>query len=211
MAKSPKYYVVWKGRQKGVYDSWDACQEQIQNFPGALYKSFESRTVAEKALGEKPHLHLQGGSQSAPGKQGKLAVIGPPIRDSIAVDAAWNTASGDMEYQGVHATTKQLLFHQGPFPDGTNNIGEFLAIVHALAWLKQRNSNLPIYSDSRTAISWVQKKRANTKLEETPRNQVLFDLIDRAETWLNTNTYSTKILKWETEHWGENPADFGRK
>ncbi|WP_234734673.1 ribonuclease H1 domain-containing protein [Tellurirhabdus bombi] len=211
MAKSPKYYVVWKGRQKGVYDNWDDCQAQIQNFPGALYKSFESRTVAEKALGEKPHVHFQGGAKSTVGKQSKLAVIGQPIRDSIAVDAAWNTASGAMEYQGVHATSKQLLFHQGPYADGTNNIGEFLAIVHALAWLKQRGSSLPIYSDSRTAISWVLKKRANTKLEETPNNAVLFELLDRAETWLQDNTYPNKILKWETEHWGENPADFGRK
>ncbi|MGV3558817.1 ribonuclease H1 domain-containing protein [Larkinella arboricola] len=210
MAKSPKYYVVWKGRQKGVYDSWEACQEQIQNFPGALYKSFESRAVAEKALGEKPHIHLQGKAAGSTGKEKKL-FTGQPIRDSISVDAAWNTATGDMEYQGVHTSTKQLLFHQGPLADGTNNIGEFLAIVHALAWLKQRNSDLPIYSDSRTAISWVLKKKANTKLEETPRNATLFEMLDRAETWLQTNTYFNKILKWETEYWGENPADFGRK
>ncbi len=210
MAKPPKYYVVWKGRQKGVYDTWEACQEQIQNFPGALYKSFESRTVADKALGEKPHVHLQGKGPGTDGKSQKL-FVGKPIADSIAVDAAWNTATGDMEYQGVHATTKQLLFHQGPHHDGTNNIGEFLAIVHALAWLKQRDSNLPIYSDSRTAISWVLKKKANTKLEETPRNAHLFELIDRAENWLKTNNFLNKILKWETEYWGENPADFGRK
>lgn len=210
MAKAPKYYVVWKGRQKGVYDTWEACQEQIQNFPGALYKSFESRTVAEKALGEKPHIHLQGKGPGAAGPEKKL-FTGQPIRDSIAVDAAWNTATGDMEYQGVHTTTKQLLFCQGPFADGTNNIGEFLAIVHALAWLAQRNSDLPVYSDSRTAISWVQKKKANTKLAETPRNAKLFEMLDRAETWLQTNTYFNKILKWETEYWGENPADFGRK
>ncbi|WP_266367357.1 ribonuclease H family protein [Tellurirhabdus rosea] len=209
MAKSPKYYTVWKGHQPGVYDSWAECQQQIQGYAGALYKSFDSKAAAVKAFREKPHLHI--GATQKPAPQGKLGFVGKPDTDSVSVDAAWNTASGDMEYQGVYTGNKQLLFHQGPFPDGTNNIGEFLAIVHALAWLKQRGSTMPIYSDSRTAIGWVQKKKANTKLEETPRNAELFKLLERAETWLQSNTYPNRILKWETEHWGENPADFGRK
>lgn len=209
MAKSPKFYVVWKGAEPGVYDSWADCQQQIQNVKGALYKSFDTKAAALKAFKDKPHLHI--GADPKPAKQAKLGFVGKPIADSVSVDAAWNTATGDMEYQGVHTTTKQLLFRLGPYPDGTNNIGEFLAIVHALAWLKQRGSTLPIYSDSRTAIGWVQKKKANTKLAETDRNGILFELLDRAENWLNSNSYPNRVLKWETEHWGENPADFGRK
>jgi ribonuclease HI len=127
------------------------------------------------------------------------------------VDAAWNTRSGDMEYQGFDYSNGNLLFKKGPFKDGTNNIGEFLAIVHALALLKKQNFTLPIYSDSKTAISWVTKKKANTKLEPTGRNDELFELLKRAEKWLQENSYPNKILKWETEQWGENPADFGRK
>ena len=118
------------------------------------------------------------------------------------VDAAWNTATGDVEYQGIFLATKQRLFLKGPYADGTNNIGEFLAIVHALAFLHQQGSNIPVYSDSRTAIGWV---------KETSRNAELFDLLDRAETWLQTHKYANPILKWETTVWGENPADFGRK
>ncbi|GAA4417316.1 ribonuclease H family protein [Nibrella viscosa] len=210
MAKSPKYYVVWKGKQPGVYDSWADCQAQIEGFNGALYKSFESRSLAEKALSEKPHLHI--GAPQKAGTQGKLpGIVGKPIPDSVVVDAAWNTATGDMEYQGIYLPTKQTIFRMGPYADGTNNIGEFLAIVHALALLDQKHSNIPIYSDSRTAIGWVQKKKANTKLDPTPRNQELFDLLARAEKWLQTHRFANPILKWETTHWGENPADFGRK
>ena len=116
-----------------------------------------------------------------------------------------------MEYQGVDTKTKKKLFKQGPFPQGTNNIGEFLAIVHGLAFLKQNKSDRIIYTDSRTAMSWVRKKTCNTKLVETPQNQSLFDLIRRAVDWLNMNTYNTPIVKWETKAWGEIPADFGRK
>ena len=98
-----------------------------------------------------------------------------------------------------------------PFPEGTVNIGEFLAIVHALAYLKQRNSDWPVYSDSRTAIAWLRKKAIKTNLERTAKNEQLFSLVDRALTWLKNNKYSNRVIKWETEYWGEIPADFGRK
>ena len=104
-----------------------------------------------------------------------------------------------------------MWFHKGPYPNATVNIGEFLALVHGLALLKQQNSDIPIYSDSRTAMSWVRRKKANTKLARTAKNKDVFDLIERAEYWLRNNTWKNPILKWETKAWGEIPADFGRK
>lgn len=209
--KKPKYYVVWQGRKPGVYDSWEDAKAQTDGFAKPLFKSFDSKPAALKAFKEKPHLHM-GQSPKNVAKQGKLnELVGEPVLDSLVVDAAWNTATGDMEYQGIYLATRQRLFLKGPYLDGTNNIGEFLAIVHALALLHQKGSNIPVYSDSRTAIGWVKKKKANTKLEETARNAELFDLLDRAETWLQTHRYANPVLKWETTVWGENPADFGRK
>ncbi len=210
-AKKPKFYVVWKGRKPGVYDNWDKAKAQTDGFDGPLFKSFDSKAAALSAYKDKPHQHIGQGPKPA-GKQGKLpGLVGDPNEDSLVVDAAWNTATGDMEYQGIYLATRQRLFLMGPYRDGTNNIGEFLAIVHALAFIHQKNSNIPVYSDSRTAIGWVQKKKANTKLEETGRNAELFELIDRAETWLKTHRFANPVLKWETTVWGENPADFGRK
>ena len=210
-SKKPKFYVVWQGRKPGVYDNWDDAKAQTDGFAKPLFKSFDSKPAALKAFKDKPHVHI-GQALKPVAKQGKLdGLVGLPIQDSLVVDAAWNTATGDMEYQGIYLATKQKLFLKGPYFDGTNNIGEFLAIVHALALLHQKNSNIPVYSDSRTAISWVKKKKANTKLEETSRNAELFELLDRAETWLQTHRFVNPILKWETTVWGENPADFGRK
>jgi ribonuclease HI len=140
-----------------------------------------------------------------------LARTGPPNYNSIAVDAASSGNPGGMEYQGVDTRSAKKLFAQGPFPEGTNNIGEFLAIVHGLAYLKKRNSNRIIYSDSRIAIGWVKKKKCNTRLKESEKNRALFELIRRAENWLRNNRYSTAVVKWETRAWGEIPADFGRK
>ena len=209
--KKPKFYVVWQGRKPGLYDSWDEAKAQTDGFAKPLFKAFDTKAAALKAFGDKPYVHI-GQTPKTVAKQGKLdGLVGLPNPDSLVVDAAWNTATGDVEYQGIYLATQQKLFLKGPYADGTNNIGEFLAIVHALALLHQKGSNIPIYSDSRTAIGWVKKQHANTKLVETPRNADLFDLLDRAETWLRTHTFANPILKWETTVWGENPADFGRK
>ena len=136
---------------------------------------------------------------------------GSPILESISVDAACSGNPGKMEYRGVLTTIKQQIFIKGPYQKGTNNIGEFLALVHGLAFKKQKEWRLPIYSDSKIAMSWVQKKQCRTNLVFDASNKDLLDLIKRAEKWLKENTYKNPILKWETKAWGEIPADFGRK
>lgn len=206
MSKKKKFYVVWKGAKPGIYESWDDCARQVNAFPGALYKSFETIDAAKTAYAATPKFATK---PSTP-KQARIAT-GAFIKQSIAVDAAWNTATLVMEYRGVEVWSGNEIFNQGPYAHGTNNVGEFLAIVHALALLTKQKSDLSIYSDSKTAISWVKKKKANTKLEINVHNKVLFDAVQRAETWLNQHQWTNKILKWETEAWGENPADFGRK
>lgn len=210
-----KFYVVWKGLNPGIYDNWAACKLQVEGQENAKYKSFESREAAAEAF-EKGHgYYLKTAAPSAKPfagvATGPSGPIGNPISNSIAVDAACSGNPGDMEYRGVYVATGQELFRIGPLKHGTNNVGEFLALVHGLALLKQKKCDLPLYSDSRNAIGWVKKKKCKTLLERLPINEPIFDLIERAEKWLNANTYETVILKWETAVWGEIPADFGRK
>lgn len=209
MAKKQKYYVVWQGKQTGIFTNWNDCEAQVKGIEGAKYKSFDSLAEAEKAHQSNYWDIVK--SNAKPQLKTAPKDVGQPIKNSIAVDAAWNTATGVVEYQGVYVQTGEKIFIKGPFQEGTNNIGEFLAIVHALAYLQKHNSDLPIYTDSKTALSWLKRKHANTKLEVTPKNKEIFELLQRAEYWLANNTYKNKVLKWETEYWGENPADFGRK
>ena len=209
--KKEKYYTVWQGRKTGVFDSWEECEKQIKGFQDAQYKSFPSKEMAKQAFlgsyedykGKDPRVLAYSGVEKE--------LYGMPIEDSVAVDAAYSSATGKMEYQGVYTKTKERLFYNGPFEDATINAGEFLAIVHALAMLQKKNSNIPVYSDSTIAISWVKNKKAKTKLKRTEKNAYLFELIGRAEKWLHENAYSNPLLKWETRFWGEIPADFGRK
>lgn len=208
--KKQKYYVVWFGNPTGIFDSWEACKKAVQGVTGAQYKSFETYEEAEEAYNKEYSDYKGKHTVKKPSKE-ELAKIGEPDLYSIAVDAASSGNPGIMEYRGVDTQTKKELFRQGPFHQGTNNVGEFLAIVHGLAYLKQRGSDRIIYSDSRIAMGWVFRKKCNTKLKKTNKNKYLFELIARAENWLKSNTYTTKILKWETKAWGEIPADFGRK
>lgn len=210
--KKKKFYTVWKGHHTGVFESWEDCKAQIKDYQGAQYKSFATFDAAKKALKENYKDYI-GKSKKFASELSKeqLKKIGLPNYNSISVDAASSGNPGKMEYRGVDTKTKKQLFIQGPFEQGTNNIGEFLALVHGLAYLKQRNSNRIIYTDSRTALSWVKKKACNTKLKRNKKNKALFELVDRAVNWLNEHTYTTAIAKWETKAWGEIPADFGRK
>ena len=205
MAKQ-KIYVVWQGRKPGIYTSWGECEAQVKGYPGAKYKSFGSRAAAEVAFrGEYADYEGKPGTN-----QQWLFAMTKPILPSICVDAACSGPPGPLEYRGVLTETGEQIFRAGPYADGTNNVGEFLAIVLAMDWLITKKLDWPIYSDSANAIAWVKVKKCNTKLEHLPSNKILFDFISNAEEALKRYP-PFKVLKWDTRAWGEIPADFGRK
>jgi ribonuclease HI len=357
MSNSPKkFYVVWEGRQPGIYNDWQTCSQQIREFPSAKYKSFPNQETAETAFSQGyEKYYCQGGKQAIletlsvekdsvcvdvcliskeimqckaietfsqkevfvsqplqflekyhqfyinnlgkflatvealaifverqenttiytdnpvivswvknrkvntklPGTEENLPIlekIGEAIdwlkshayqnrvkfwdptvwgsfpkvcqfsltstqshqqdqinSNSLCVDAACDGSPGAMEYRGVETVSNNVIFHK-KFPIGTNNIGEFLAIVHALALLQQKGQqDIAIYSDSTVAMGWVKNKKAKTKLVRNVETEPIYQLIERAEIWLRSHTYSNPLLKWHTEIWGEIPADFGRK
>lgn len=208
-----KFYVVWEGRSPGIYDSWEECKDQIDGFPGARYKAFPSQDAATEAFRGDSSEHI--GVLKAIASYNPIAVnysaFPEIILDSIAVDAACSKNPGPVEYRGVDTKSGITLFKVGPLADGTNNIGEFLAIVHALAMTAQQGVATPIYSDSRTALAWVRDRKCKTTLKSTPNNAKILELVKRAESWLQTHSYTNRLIKWKTEEWGEIPADFGRK
>lgn len=209
-----KYYVVWNGRHTGVFDSWDDAREQVEGYPEASYKSFPTQQAAVEAYRGNPADHIDV-IKAIAGHRPEVVNYAafPEIRlDAIAVDAACSRNPGPVEYQGVAVGTGERIFHVGPLEAGTNNLGEFLALVHALAMLNRDGQPLrPVYSDSRTALAWVRNRHARTTVTPTPANARILDMVRRAEAWLNTHTYRNPVLKWDTDTWGEIPADFGRK
>lgn len=219
MAKQ-KYYVVWSGKVPGIYTNWDECRKQVEGQEGAKFKSFKTMEEAQDAFEVGYDVYRL--EHPVKPKAQQTSTDGRPdynpddkpaaaINESIAVDAACSGNPGMMEYRGVYLKTGKELFHVGPM-FGTNNIGEFLALVHGLAFLKQKGlGTMPIYSDSHNAQLWVRSRKCKTKLERNEKSEPLYQLIERAEKWLISNTYANPIIKWPTEEWGEIPADFGRK
>lgn len=218
MAKG-KYYVVWVGKKTGVFTSWPECQAQVSGVQDAKFKSFETKSLADAAFKEGWRNHWGKGKETASAKIGTS--LKQPVLlqaeassidyDSISVDVGTRGNPGPVEFKGVDTQTGEILFYVGPVPNGTNNLGEFIAIVHALSYLKEKGSNKTIYSDSRTALSWLRNKKVASTLKRDASTAKIWELTDEAVKWLQTNTYSNKVLKWNTEVWGEIKADFGRK
>ena len=187
------YYVVWEGVTPGIYSTWTDCQLKTKGYEGAKYNSFTTRQEAERAFASSTYAYI--GKNAPKAKVPNNGVLPPQvIENSLAVDAACSGNPGAMEYRGVYVGNGQQMFHFGPTL-GTNNIGEFLALVHGLAYLKQQGYDMPIYSDSKIAMKWVKDKQCKTKLERTAKTEELFSVIARAEKWLRENRYSTTILK----------------
>lgn len=212
--KKAAYYVVWRGAAPGIYNTWEECEAQVKGHAGAVYKGFATREEAETAFAGAPEQYIiRKPKAPVTSRQSQTAdnQYGVPVLPALSVDAACSGNPGVMEFRGVIADTGEEVFHRGPFPGGTNNIGEFLAIVLGLAYLKQKNLPWALYSDSRTALAWLKKKHADTKIEWNAENQELFFMIRKAEQWLHDNDWTTPVYKWDTKHWGEIPADFGRK
>lgn len=216
MPSKNKFYAVMRGRQTGLFTRWDDCKKQVEGFQGAIYKSFPSKAEAEAAIAAYQNagtLPFDRTAKSAqPKRPGAIALFSEKIiQDSLCVDAACSGNPGAMEYRGVWTATGEEAFHKGPFAQGTNNLGEFLAIVHGLALLQTLEKDIPIYTDSRTAIAWVRNRAVKTTLKQTARNAPIFEMVEQALAWLQVHRYPNRILKWDTENWGEIPADFGRK
>ena len=214
-----KYYVIFKGHNPGVYDDWEEVKLQTDGFPGAVFKSYpDSESAAEafrnfSGIDDRRELfRLISSGRDKKDETPSVSKDNPEVDwNAWAVDASCLGNPGKMEYRGVDLQTGKVIFQVGPFEDATNNVGEYLALVHAMALMAKKGEYHNIYSDSLTAQSWWRNRKIKTKLKETPRNKKVFELLARASVWVNTHRFPGKVMKWQTERWGEIPADFGRK
>lgn len=196
------YYIVWVGRVPGVYNSWNDCLAQVDKFPGARYRKVKAKNQEEATLifkSENPNV---------------VVVSSEEIKqDFLSVDGASNGV--DCEYRAVWVGSKEVAFASPKYSGGTNNIAEFLGLVHACEFLKEKNLPIKIYTDSVTALSWFKNKEINTSADKTGKLTLeLENLLLKAQLFLYKNDAiisSAEILKWNTKEWGEIPADYGRK
>lgn len=185
-----KFYAVKRGRSPGIYLTWAECELQVKGFQNAKFKSFNSLLEAETYINDVEEL------------QHELPIHG------LAVDASLLKGSKG-EFQIVDLSTGKLIYSSPVYVDTTVNVMEFLAIIKAIEISRTQIefTKCDIYSDSATAITWVKNKHINSKLELTEELKLL---VDNALIVLNQNC-ENKIIKWDTNSFGEIPADFSRK
>jgi ribonuclease HI len=195
----PKFYVVWNGREKGIFDSWETCRLSVVGFTGAKFKSFNSRIRAESEYG---------GNVPLPPE------VSSGIGMALTVDGACDGTLG--EFRGVLIPSCVETFRSVPFKHATNNVMEYLAIIRGLMWMDGRGLRIPLYSDSKIAIAWVSGAdnlchtcKSFAEGSETAREIIKYG------GWLRSRTHKVGLLaclrKWDTITFGEIPADFGRK
>ncbi len=211
MAKKKKYYAVWKGHKPGVYFSWEKCQEQIKDYEDPIYMSFDSKRGAVDAYWSTPERsgYERGVALNKIKEKTKILPEGV-IGDSICVAAIHSDNATHIEYKGIYTATGEVLFKFGPIW-GTSQIGEFLALVHAVAYIKQSGWHIPLYSSSAEAMKWLEDEKCETRFKVNSKSLDIHEHIIRAEYWLNNNDYEVKLLKWDTDKWGEIPVSFSKE
>lgn len=197
MAKNKnKYYVVWRGRETGIFDSWEACRASIDGFQGAQYKGYPTWEEAHEG-------HINGYWNETIIRKIDAADT-EVIKRSFITDVQCD-AEGTMTYSILDNETLTYIYQSPKYLDANNNVGQFIAIVHALAHLARTSDTRPIYTTSDTAIAWTKKRECNTRLCRTLNNTNLFDLLIRANSWIANNSFANQILKWNTASWGNPP------
>lgn len=158
-------------------------------------------------------------------KKSKSARFDPFERPTtgISVDASVTGGNpGWGEYRGTDLSTGEVLFHH-VVGMCTNNVCEFIALCHGLVYAMENNYQR-VYSDSQVARSWVKSRKCNTNSLDNPKTRKSIQWAGKAvmkicniymsgnrDSFIANGKVQVNIRKWDTIHWGQIPADFGRK
>jgi ribonuclease HI len=193
MAKQ-KFYTVWVGRNTGVFDTWEQCKAQIHEFPKAKYKSFGTKNLAEEAFANAAEYINEANQNETESPE--------PIAESICVHS-YAISQNIIGYAGYHTSAGDNYFKFENIETNHIHLADFVGLVHALAYCKEKSLALPIYSNSQNAINAIETININ-RLQINPNtiSQQAQNLINRAIQFLQNNTYINPILAWQTKNWG---------
>ncbi len=160
MAK--KFYVVWAGRETGIFTDWASCKRSIDKFAGAKYKSFPNKEEAEAAF-----------------VSGALTVTKKPAKSSIKKSSKHEVAFGVEDFDVViycdggcepnpgKSGSGSAVYKKGELsslwyglynPNGTNNTAELNALHQSLIMAElasSKGASVGVLCDSMYAINCV--------------------------------------------------------
>jgi ribonuclease HI len=160
-----KFYVVWSGRQTGVFTDWATTQKAVDKYAGARFKSFPTREDAEQAFGHGaparlPHKRAASREAAAPKGRGPFVGTAHQFDVSIYCDGACepnpgNAGSGIVVYRDGELAQLWFGLHN---PMGTNNTAELNALYHALRMAEAEinaGNTVEVCSDSQYSINSI--------------------------------------------------------
>lgn len=163
MAKQ-KYYVVWVGKETGIFTDWSKVQPLVAGYPGAKHKSYTSMGEARKAF-ESSEAVTKTVKTNA--KQKKKKPAGSFVFDTtysmhIFSDGACDPNPGEAGSGVAVYESGQLseLWYGSYEPLGTNNTAELNALHQALKIAAERKENghkVQVLSDSSYSVNAMVK------------------------------------------------------
>lgn len=213
MAKN-KFYVVWKGRDTGIFTSWSEVNELIKGFSGAEYKSYADQETAELefSLGSPKGRSNDENHTTTKLKEEPSDDHKAPDHECLTVDGSYLGGKKIMQYRCVWNQSKEEVFSTKPIEGGNQNIAEFLALVGAMKYrVSTKQYDLHIYSDSQTALSWVRNCKIKSSYDLSQLDEVVQERIYGALKFIAKSGVRKNLYKWDSALWGDIPADYGRK
>lgn len=202
-----KYYVIWQGRETGIFTDWATCKKHIDHFPGARYKSFKTLAEAESAF--------KGGRTTSSAGSPKRGAASKTKRPSNSVKtytaAEVNKLDADTKIftdggcepnpgkagsgVAIYRNEKIDELWYGLYnPSGTNNTAELSALLEALKLAKEElenNKTVAIFCDSKYsiqcvtqwAVGWEKKgwKKAGGEIKNLDLIKILFALYQQVK------------------------------
>jgi ribonuclease HI len=158
-----KFYVVWSGRNTGIFTDWPTAQASVDKYPGARYKAFPTRAEAEQAYraGRPPVVRAKSRAKAVAKESsdaGSAAEAKFDLRiycDGACDPNPGHAGSGIAVYRDGRVVELWFGLHH---PNGTNNTAELNALYHALLMgekAMQAGETVEILSDSKYALSCI--------------------------------------------------------
>lgn len=161
-----KYYVVWVGRQTGIFTDWPSAQQSVDGFAGARYKSFTSRADAEQAFREGSKSVAYPRRTTSSSKTANNTSVSRVADEEVLVDVRIY-CDGACEPNPGEAGSGVVVYRQGQLaelwygmytPNGTNNTAELNALHQALLMAQreiEKGNSVEVLSDSMYSLNCI--------------------------------------------------------
>lgn len=178
-----KYYAVAKGRNTGVYNSWEECKCQVDGFSGSIFKSFKTLEQAKAFLKlhilttKRKRINLKRKRESSdseeeivPKKKRKIETHVEIFTDGGCTGNGTRSACGGIGVYFGGNDSRNLSKKMNGVQ--TNNTAELSAIIEALRICLNYEENVEINTDSEYAIKGI------TGVNRIKKNSSLFKKIE---------------------------------